>query len=106
MLTITDDGGRQVRRMEIDKSPGLRRVAWNLRGDPPPQAATPQGGRGAAGGGQGGFGGRGGNLGALAAAGRYTATLGKKVGETVTPIGTPQVFRVIPQDDGVDLSHE
>ena len=103
VLTITDDGGRQVRRMEIDKSPGLRRVAWNLRGDPPPQAATPQGGRGAAGGGQGGFGGRGGNLGALAAAGRYTATLGKKVGETVTPIGTPQVFRVIPysSDTGV-----
>ena len=33
---------------------------------------------------------------ALVAAGRYTATLGKKVGETVTPIGTPQVFRVIP----------
>ena len=39
--------GRQVRRMDVDKAPGLRRVAWNLRGDPPPQAATPQGGRGA-----------------------------------------------------------
>ena len=84
--------------MDIDKAPGLRRVAWNLRGDPPPQAATPQGGRGAGGaGGQGGFGGRGGPApGPLATAGRYTATLGKKVGETVTPIGTPQVFRVIP----------
>ena len=93
VLTITDEQGRQVRRMDVDKAPGLRRVTWNLRADPPAQAATPQGGRGGAGGGQGGFGGRG-NLAALVAAGRYSATLGKKVGETVTPIGTPQVFRV------------
>jgi photosystem II stability/assembly factor-like uncharacterized protein len=88
LLTITDESGRQIRRMEIDKAPGLRRVAWNLRGDP--VAGAPQGGRGG-----GGFGGRG-NQGTLVAAGRYTATLAKQVGETVTPVGQPQVFRVIP----------
>jgi hypothetical protein len=90
--------------MEVDKAPGLRRVAWNLRGDPPaqggagqPGAANPAG-RGAQpaapqvavqfGGGRGGGGAP------LAAPGRYTATLGKQVGETVTPIGQPQPFRV------------
>jgi hypothetical protein len=96
VLTITDDGGRQVRRIELDKSPGLRRVAWNLRGDLPPGTAPPAGGRGGGGGGQGGTGRGGVPQGPLAAAGRYTATLGKKVGETVTPVGAPQVFRVVP----------
>ena len=96
VLTITDDSGRQVRRMEVEKGPGLRRVAWDLRGDPP--SAAQGGGRGAAppvapqvfGGG------RGGNQGPLATPGRYTAMLGKMVGETVTPVGSPQVFRVTP----------
>ena len=37
-MTIADDNGRQVRRLEVDKQPGLRRVAWNLRSDPPPPA--------------------------------------------------------------------
>jgi photosystem II stability/assembly factor-like uncharacterized protein len=98
VLTITDETGRQIRRMDLDKAPGLRRVAWNLRGDPP---AVPDTGRGgtqppAA---QTGFAGRGGNQGPLVAAGRYTATLGKEVNKTVTPVGSPQVFRVtsIPQ---------
>ena len=53
VLTITDDTGRQIRRMDVDKTAGLRRVAWNLRTDPP--AGTQAGGRG--GGGGGGFGG-------------------------------------------------
>jgi photosystem II stability/assembly factor-like uncharacterized protein len=93
MLTITDDTGRQVRRMEIDKAAGLRRVAWNLRSDPPPPAAaTTQTGRG----GRGGFGGRGGPpQGPLVAPGRYRATLGKLVGDTVTPLGPSQSFTVV-----------
>ena len=45
VLTITDDTGRQIRRMDVDKTAGLRRVAWNLRADPP--AGAPAGGRGA-----------------------------------------------------------
>ena len=102
VITITDEQGRQVRRMEVDKTPGLRRVTWNLRPDPPAPAAqggAPQAGRGGQppatppagiqifGGGRGG--------GQPAAPGRYTATLGKQVGETVTPVGAPQVFRVV-----------
>ncbi|HEX6976459.1 MAG TPA: hypothetical protein VF147_18760, partial [Vicinamibacterales bacterium] len=94
VVTITDDSGKQIRRMEIDKTAGLKRVAWNLRSDPAAQPAG-QAGRGA-GGGQafgGGFGR--GNQGALVTPGRYRATLGKQVGETVTPIGQPQTFAVV-----------
>ena len=96
VLTITDDTGRQIRRLDIDKTAGLRRVAWNLRGDPP-AARRPRGRprrrwrrpgrvrrprRPAAG--------RAGR-----ARARYRATLGRMVGETVTPIGPPQTFRVV-----------
>ena len=35
VLTINDDAGKQVRRITLDKAAGLRRVAWNLRPDPP-----------------------------------------------------------------------
>jgi hypothetical protein len=79
----------------------LRRVAWNLRADPQaPSASAPQGGRGGGGFGGGGFGGRGGPpQGPLVAPGRYRATLGKQVGDTVTPLGPSQSFTVlqIPQ---------
>ena len=46
VLTITDETGKQVRRLDLDKTVGLRRVAWNLRGDPP---AAPRVGQRAAG---------------------------------------------------------
>ena len=101
VLTISDDAGRPVRRMDIDKGAGLRRVAWNLRMDPPappapgsPEAAAAAGRGGQAG--RGGFGGgRGGNQGALVQPGRYRATLGRMVGDIVTPIGAPQSFGVV-----------
>jgi hypothetical protein len=38
VLTIVDEAGKQVRRLDLDKSVGLRRVAWNLRGDVPAPA--------------------------------------------------------------------
>jgi len=38
VLTITDDAGTQVRRLELDKAIGLRRVVWNLRGESPAAA--------------------------------------------------------------------
>jgi hypothetical protein len=97
VLTILDDANRQVRRLELDKAPGLRRITWNLRGET--AAGNQGGGRGAAPAAPQGFAGRGGNQGPLATAGRYTATLGKRVGETVTAIGSPQSFRVtqVPQ---------
>jgi hypothetical protein len=114
VLTISNQSGQQVRRMDVDKAQGLRRVVWNLRGDTP--AAGPQGGgrgqgAGAAGAGAGAAGaggdaaqqaaiqqflaGRGGGAGGpLAVPGLYTAQLGKQVGDKVEPIGPPQTFRV------------
>ncbi len=101
VLTIADDTGKQIRRLDLSKETGVHRVAWDLRGDTPPPAAGrsrrtgrrrrrgPAGGR------------------AIpwwprttgrpaAAAGRYRATLGKQTGDTVTPIGQPQSFLVVP----------
>ncbi len=143
VVTITDDTGKQVRRLdqipsenrqappqELPKAAGIHRVTWNLRGDPvaPPASAVGQGGRGggatgAAGAGGAGAGaiggaqtgraggagaagappaaaapgfGRGGGQAPLVEPGRYTATLGKLTGDTVTPIGKPQSFMVMP----------
>jgi photosystem II stability/assembly factor-like uncharacterized protein len=96
VLTITDARGQQVRRMQLDKSTGLRRILWNMRTDPATGAAPAGGGRGAGGAGAPQFAGRGGGPGgALVAPGTYHAQLGKQVGETVTPIGPMQTFRVL-----------
>ncbi len=114
VVTITDDTGKQVRRLDqissenrqaapedLPKTPGLHRVVWNLRGDTPPPPPAPPGGAGATagrgGGGAGAFagGGRGGGAPAVEP-GRYTATLGRLVGDTVTPIGKSQSFMVVP----------
>jgi photosystem II stability/assembly factor-like uncharacterized protein len=101
VMTITDDQGRQIRRFDVDKAPGLRRVAWNLRGEVPANADAAGrgggGGRGAAGGrGQFGFGGRGGQpQGPLVEPGTYRATLGRQAGDQVTAIGPSQTFRVV-----------
>ncbi len=103
VLTITDDTGKQIRRLELDKTPGLRRVAWNLRPDPPPTPAQPAAaGRGQAPQGAApaqppaaqpfGFG-RGQQVQPVAP-GRYTATLGRLLDDKVTPIGPAQVFLV------------
>jgi photosystem II stability/assembly factor-like uncharacterized protein len=110
VLTITDDSGKQIRRLELLKTTGVHRIAWNLRGEPP---AAPGGrGRGASvetispsetseeeeaqqdeppAVGRGGA-----PQVPLVPAGRYRATLGKQVGDTVTAIGEPQSFQVVP----------
>ena len=101
MLTIADDTGKQVRRLDLSKSPGVHRIAWNLATDAP---AGGQGGRGGRGGGAGGddqqpdqgFGGRGRQGGPPVTPGHYRATIGKQTGDTVTPIGQPQAFSVVP----------
>jgi hypothetical protein len=92
VLNITDDTGKQIRKLDLDKSSGLRRIAWNLRGETPPQNPADQG--------RGGFGGggRGGNLAPLAAPGRYRATIARVAGDKVTPVGQPQSFSVLPID--------
>jgi hypothetical protein len=105
VLTIADESNRQVRRIELDKSPGVKRVAWNLRPDPAaPPPAPAAGSPGAADGQRGGLagpvpggftGGQRGGAAAMVPAGRYTATLGKMVGDKVTPVGPAQVFRVV-----------
>jgi photosystem II stability/assembly factor-like uncharacterized protein len=92
VLTISNEQGQQVRRMDLEGTPGLRRVTWNLRGDAP--AAGQGRGQGPGGGGQAFGGGRGGNLGPIAAPGRYRAQLGRLVGDKVESIGQPQEFRV------------
>lgn len=61
VLTITDDTGKQVRRLDLPGTAGLRRTTWNLRGDPATPAAS-QGGPAPAGA-------RGGEAGAAAAGG-------------------------------------
>jgi photosystem II stability/assembly factor-like uncharacterized protein len=121
VLTITDDSGRPVRRLDLASEVGVQRVAWNLRGEPPAGAGR-GGGRGMAshtprqaedddvdaddaddadGGAQQeeppAFGGRGGPSQApKVAPGRYRATLGRLVGDVVTPIGDAQTFQVVP----------
>ena len=108
VLTISDDQGRQVRRIDVPETAGVNRVTWNLRGDPPAAAGGAggrAGGAGAARGGGagaavdqlaagGGRGGRGG--GPPGEPGRFTATLGKLNGDQVTAIGKPQSFLVVP----------
>jgi photosystem II stability/assembly factor-like uncharacterized protein len=97
VLTIADDAGKQVRRLDLSKDPGMHRIAWDLRGEPPAPAAG-RGGRGADTPQETpqGFGGRGRQSGPPAPTGRYRATLGKLSGDTVTPIGQPQSFLVVP----------
>jgi photosystem II stability/assembly factor-like uncharacterized protein len=102
VLTIVDEAGRQVRQLDLDEAAGLKRVVWDLRGTVAAPAAgaagAAQGQRGAGAGAQaaaGGGGGRGGAGAALVPAGRYTATLGKLVGDKVTAIGPAQSFRVV-----------
>ncbi len=100
VLNIADDTGKQVRRIDLAKTPGIHRVAWDLRGETP-AAPAGQGRGGRAGGGAAGddaeqpvFAGRGGRQGTPVASGRYRATIGKLVDDTFTAIGQPQSFGV------------
>ncbi|HET7695273.1 MAG TPA: hypothetical protein VFK57_06155 [Vicinamibacterales bacterium] len=90
VLTIADENGRQIRRLDLDKTSGLRRIAWNLRTDPQPGNPADQGR-----GGGGGFG-RGVNQGTPVAPGRYRATIGRLAGDKLSAIGQPVFFSVLP----------
>jgi photosystem II stability/assembly factor-like uncharacterized protein len=118
VLTIENQAGTQVRRCELDKTPGFRRVAWGLLPDAPAAAPGRGGAAGGAGGGRGagapadssvagqagvpqcsapaGRGGGRGGGGQRVPNGSYLASIGKMVGTTVTPIGPSQSFLVLP----------
>ena len=94
-ITISDDTGREVRRIDLSGEGGVKRVVWNLAEAPPAAAAAPAG---AAAPGRGGRGGGGG--GTAAAQGKYSATIGKVANGTFTAVGAPQSFYVVPLPEG------
>jgi hypothetical protein len=101
VLTIADDTGKQVRRLDLAKEPGVHRIAWDLRGAPPVPASEARGGadptgRAGAAGDPPAFPGRGRQSGPPASPGRYRATIEKMSGDTATAIGQPQTFVVVP----------
>ena len=85
--------GVVARRVQGDRvTPGLHRVAWDLRRDAPPAA---QGGRGGQPAAAAGFGGRGGNAGPAVSPARFTATIGTLSGDTFTALAKPVSFAVV-----------
>lgn len=70
-LEITDLSGRRIRELTVDAEPGLHRVDWDLRHDPP-RGRTRDAGRGAR---RAGFGGGRGNRGRLVESGKYLVAL-------------------------------
>jgi photosystem II stability/assembly factor-like uncharacterized protein len=97
VLLIRDGAGALVREMELEEAPGLRRVEWNLRANPPadtaqaaPPAAPPSGPpAGAAGPAQRA------RQGAQVLPGRYVASIAWKAGEQVVEIGPARSFHVV-----------
>ena len=89
-LTISDSGGRVVRRLTVPGGRGIHRFAWNLRGIGP----LLPGGAGQGGGGGGGGGGQGGGQGSFVPPGTYRAALSRRVGGVTTSLGEPQSITV------------
>ena len=96
-LNIADGEGKQIRRLDLcsgeETTPGLHRIAWDLRPDTPGAPSRCAAGRGGAGFGGGGFG-RGGGA-QQVALGRYTATIGTVSGDTFSALGQAESFLVI-----------
>ena len=93
---ISDEAGKEIRRITLPSEPGLHRAAWDLRGEPPAlqsgrggrgegsdQESAPQFGRGRQGG-------------PIVSPGRYRASIGKVAGENFTAIGESVSFAVVP----------
>ncbi|MGH7460534.1 MAG: hypothetical protein ACREMA_05845, partial [Longimicrobiales bacterium] len=95
-IRISDSSGQAVAHVPAPAQSGISRAAWDLRADPPPQPAGRGGRSGAAGGeDEEGGGGRGGaQRGRPVAPGEYRAQLGRRSGETFTPMGEVQRVRV------------
>ncbi len=88
LLTVRDEGGRAVRRLEAPAMAGIHRLNWDLRlpapypidlstpGFQPPWASPPQG--------------------PLAPPGRYQVEMALVSASGVEPLGEPQTFQVRP----------
>ena len=87
-LTIKDEAGSVVRRMEGPKEKGFHRVAWDLR-YPAPNAIKMQAGKEEYE-----------PKGMMAAPGTYTATLSKQEDGTITQLAGPISFEVEPLREG------
>ena len=82
---VTDSSGTALRRINATNTPGMHRIAWDLRYSSP--VAAPE-----APAGEDDFGGR--ITGPLVMPGQYSVRLYKKVGGTTTELAGPQTFNV------------
>jgi photosystem II stability/assembly factor-like uncharacterized protein len=90
-LTVRDDQGNVVRRIEGPRTKGFHRVAWDLRypvpnavklvPDPPPLWGGPPRGQ-------------------MVAPGRYRVTLSRVIDGVATEVSGPQEFQVVPLRGG------
>ena len=83
LLTVSGEDGRIVRHLTGPTTAGFHRVAWDLR-HPSPEPDLPE-------------------QGPLAAPGRYTVSLAKRVGDVTTSLGEPQTFEALPLE-GIPLA--
>jgi hypothetical protein len=80
VLIVKDAAGKAVRTLEVPASAGVRRVTWDLRGEPRVEKTSGAQTR---------------QIPApLVAPGRFTVTLARKAGEAVTPLAE-QTFEVV-----------
>lgn len=74
VLTVTNEQGERVRRLDLPPQIGIHRVTWDLRRDSGTENRP----------------------GVRVGPGRYTATLGRLTGTQVTTLGIPQTVLVVP----------
>jgi photosystem II stability/assembly factor-like uncharacterized protein len=92
VVTIADAAGTVVRELTAPAAPGVQRVVWDLRRNPPPAPADAR---------RGGAGGRQGQAqGELVSAGTYTVRLNRRVSGALTPIAAPQRLDVVSLQAG------
>ena len=106
VLNISDQSGREIRRLELPLAMGVSRIAWDLRPQPAVKRETTDLPGGTAPAGRSNAeaqdaeqapGGRGGQaVPPPVAVGRYRATIGWLDGDRFTPVGETQSFQVLP----------
>jgi len=86
VLTVTDESGERIRRIDLPVGTGMQRVTWDLRHDPPPSPPASENAPRR----------RRPRRGPLVAPGRYSAALGLMMGESVITMGETQTILVVP----------